>query len=170
MDQRTLLLGLFVISSIVLVLFIAVPFLYPEGTFVDLDGSPAHMDHDWSSYGLGGLVYALGDFLCHQSFTRSIIINGSQMPICVRDVGLLAGFVIGLAYCLKISEKVLDQRHLMAGIVLLLLTLLEWACENVLQINLPEIRLTLGIASGIGAAIVVAWAVYRNTAGPEALR
>lgn len=169
MDQRTLLLGLFVLSVILSALFFAVPFCYPEGTFVYLDGSPAHMDHDWSSFGLGGLVYALGDFLCHQSFSRSIILNGSQMPICIRDIGLLIGFVIGLVYCLKVSEKVLDRKHLFAGIILLLLTLLEWICERAFHVDMPEIRMILAIVSGIGAAIIVAWAAYRSTAGPEAL-
>ncbi len=40
-------------------------------------------------------VYGFGDFNCHQKHERSWTINGNQMPVCVRDVGIFLGLTIG---------------------------------------------------------------------------
>jgi len=167
--QDTFFKGLFVFFAAFLILFTLVPFLYPAGTFVHLDGSPSLMDHDWSPYGAGGLLYALGDLLCHQETARSFVFNGNQMPICIRDVGLLAGLVAGLFSCTLFKEKLSDKRYLIVGFVLLLLTLAEWCIENMTGADPQALRFVIAIISGIGAAWIVGFAVYRS-AGREALR
>ena len=44
-------------------------------------------------------IYAFGDFNCHQKYERSWEINGNQMPVCTRDVGIFFGaFLIGLMW------------------------------------------------------------------------
>ncbi len=44
-------------------------------------------------------VYAFGDLNCHQKHERSWEINGNQMPVCTRDVGIFLGaFIIGLLW------------------------------------------------------------------------
>ena len=44
-------------------------------------------------------IYAFGDLNCHQKHERSWEINGNQMPVCTRDVGIFFGaFILGLAW------------------------------------------------------------------------
>jgi uncharacterized membrane protein len=40
-------------------------------------------------------VYAFGDLNCHQKHERSWTINGNQMPVCARDVGIFLGLALG---------------------------------------------------------------------------
>jgi len=56
------------------------------GSFAWTDLNPA-----WA------VVYAIGDLNCHQKHQRSWEVSGNQMPVCVRDVGILLGFAIGCA-------------------------------------------------------------------------
>ena len=42
-----------------------------------------------------GFIYAFGDLNCHQKHERSWEINGNQMPVCARDVGIFLGIAIG---------------------------------------------------------------------------
>jgi len=41
------------------------------------------------------LIYAFGDLNCHQKYDRSWSINGNQMPVCARDVGIFLGLAFG---------------------------------------------------------------------------
>ena len=68
------------------------------------DNSPLEWGHDqpehglfrWSDAGLiGGIFYAIGDLNCHQKHERSHMVNGNQIPMCARDVGILAGLLLG---------------------------------------------------------------------------
>ena len=40
-------------------------------------------------------TYAFGDLNCHQKHERSWTINGNQMPVCTRDVGIFLGLALG---------------------------------------------------------------------------
>ena len=44
---------------------------------------------------LWALTYGFGDLNCHQKHERSWEINGNQMPVCARDIGIFLGFSIG---------------------------------------------------------------------------
>ena len=90
-----------IIFSLLALMFI-VPFLYAAGTFNNLDGTSGVLDHDWS---VGQFIYALGDLLCHQEIERSFIINGSQMAMCSRDVGLMTGCAVALASTFNYAGK-----------------------------------------------------------------
>jgi uncharacterized membrane protein len=166
--QDVILKVLTVLSGALLLLFIAAPLVYPYGTFTHLDGIPSVIDHDWSQYGAMGWVYALGDILCHQEFSRSIVLNGSQMPVCGRDVGLLAGLFAGLIGCFWIKSLVGDRKYLIIGLILLLPTALEWIAEHVTTLDSMELRIFFGIISGIGAALIVEHVLNRNISGAEA--
>ena len=101
-----------------------VPFLMPTGTVPELSGRANMMDyasedswgnHDHADDGEMGhnqsahggtfawtdlnpyyaFVYAFGDLNCHQKFERSWTINGNQMPVCARDVGIFFGLAFG---------------------------------------------------------------------------
>ena len=40
-------------------------------------------------------MYGFGDLNCHQKHERSLEINGNQMPVCTRDVGIFFGLFVG---------------------------------------------------------------------------
>ena len=62
-----------------------------------------HAGHDQEANGgtfawtdlnpIAATVYAIGDLNCHQKHYRSWEINGNQLAVCVRDIGILFGFV-----------------------------------------------------------------------------
>ena len=153
--------------GISLVLISLTPLLYPYGTFVDLDGRAGILDHDWGGYGAGGVVYAIGDMLCHQEAARSFFLNGSQLAFCIRDVGLLIGLIIGQVMTVREGMKSRENKRLFIGIVLLVPTAIEYACEHAFDMDLPRLRFILGIVSGFGAAMILSYALYKN-AGHEA--
>lgn len=162
MIQDTLLKGLFVLFAILTLIMLAAPFALPYGELLHLDGSPSVMDHDWSGYGVAGVVYALGDLLCHQELARSFMLNGSQLPVCARDLGLLMGFTAGLAVGSQLKMELASRRFLFTGLMFMLLTAIEWIMEQAAVLDSQELRFSLGILSGIGAALVVGHALYRN--------
>ena len=111
------------ISSFFLLSFFLVPFYLPAGTVPELSGranafdyysedswgnvqedDSGKMGHNQSEYGsfawseldpYAAFIYAFGDLNCHNKAQRSWEINGNQMPVCVRDVGIFLGLAIG---------------------------------------------------------------------------
>ena len=68
-------------------------------------GTVGHNQEDhgyfsWSELNLfAATTYAFGDFNCHQKHERSWEINGNQMPVCTRDIGIFLGaFLIGIIW------------------------------------------------------------------------
>jgi len=70
-------------------------------------GNQPHLDHEtqqvvvpeeafaWSDLPLAhAIVYAFGDLNCHMLYERSWEVNGNQMPMCVRDIGIIAGLAL----------------------------------------------------------------------------
>lgn len=147
------------VASIVLVIFMASPLLSCPGTFLGLDGSPAVLDHGWN--GLNGLGYTIGDLLCHQECDRSFIVNGNQMPICIRDTGLLVGLVIGLMVCIVLDDRLCSRRFAFTGAVMIAVTGVEWMLESVFG-DMPLPRFVSGIVAGAGAALILCWLLYKK--------
>ena len=111
------------ISSFLLVSFFLVPFYLPEGSVPKLSGRANAFDyhsedswgnlqttksgdvgHNQSEYGefvwseldpYAAFIYGFGDLNCHTKAERSWEVNGNQMPVCVRDVGIFLGIAIG---------------------------------------------------------------------------
>jgi hypothetical protein len=44
---------------------------------------------------VAGVMYALGSFICHQLPERSFHVQGAQLPVCARCLGLYSGGAIG---------------------------------------------------------------------------
>ena len=107
-----------------LVLCFLAPFSLPSGSVPELSGRANAIDyafedswgngengegskvgHDQSKHGgtfawselnpVWAFAYAFGDLNCHQKYERSWEINGNQMPVCTRDIGIFFGFSIG---------------------------------------------------------------------------
>ena len=78
-----------------------------------MNGNANSIDYDilWSELPIPQrIVYTLGDLHCHQKYSRSFIINGNQMPVCSRDVGIFLGCNIGIALVLFVNTNLSPTR------------------------------------------------------------
>lgn len=109
------------VSLFFLISFFLVPYMLPESSVPKLSGRANAIDystdsswgnnirtgdmgHDQYSEGLfawseldafSAFIYAFGDLNCHQKSERSWEINGNQMPVCTRDLGIFFGLALG---------------------------------------------------------------------------
>ncbi len=150
------------------VLTIAAPFMAPYGTFQGLDGSAGLIDHGWQGHGPAGAMYLLGDLLCHQQEARSYVLNGSQLPLCIRDVGIVAGLASGFAVAYLLHLRLTDRRWALVGAVLVIIMGIEWLAETQLG-DMPVPRLLSGVSAGVGAAIFLGWVAYRDPVHREGI-
>ena len=152
--MKRIMLFFVAIASIFLAMFILAPFAAPYGTYWGLDGSPAHIDHDWS---ISEFPYLLGDILCHQKAARSFVLNGSQMPVCIRDTGLLLGFALG---CLAhlVADLKIGRKQIAIASAIVCFTIVEWAVEPYFG-DLPITRFLTGVVSGAGVGIILGWLI-----------
>ncbi|MCL1811852.1 MAG: DUF2085 domain-containing protein, partial [Methanomassiliicoccaceae archaeon] len=133
-----------------LLLMIILPMLYPYGSFTDLDGRAGSIEN-WGKTAfadpLTRFIYFLGDLFCHQEWSRSFIINGSQMAFCQRDVCILTGFVLGMV----ITDKNVCRLHwgdrifLIAGAVMIVSTISEWGIEYASGADILAARAVTGL-------------------------
>ena len=71
---------------------------WPENSEVGHNQSAHGGTFAWSELNpLWAFTYAFGDINCHQKHYRSWEINGNQMPVCTRDIGIFAGAFLGAA-------------------------------------------------------------------------
>ena len=158
--RRYTVIGL-VALAIILVLVVTAPLMAPYGSFTGLDGKPGVIDGGWDGHGIAGAFYALGDLFCHQEQARSLIVNGSQMPLCVRDVGILCGLVIGFLACVPLGHRLGDGRYPVLGLALIAVMVVEWAVETT-GFDSQTLRMLTGISAGFGASLILVWMLYRN--------
>ena len=152
---------------------------HPEGSSMGHDQSEHGGKFAWSELDIfSAIVYGFGDLNCHQKHERSWEINGNQMAVCTRDVGIFAGiFVGGLIFrrrglnrwtvrdsiiSVLPDEKVepiyfKDRRFLLAfgGIALLLLpTALDGGLQAISDYESTNAkRLLTGLIMGIGLGL-----------------
>lgn len=159
LTSRTVLVGL-IICVAWLVLVFSTPFMVPSGTLKDLSGRVGTRENIATFSDLGIVpraVYTIGDVECHQIADRSYFLNGNQMPVCSRDVGLFAGLVLGFAAACFVRFK--------GNPVLLLLGLVPLAVDGGLQLvtryesNNP-LRLATGIVAGTALALLLALYIH----------
>ena len=116
-----------IVSGLLLLMFFVSPMMLEDGSVPELsgranaidymnDGSWGNEDHpengklghnqsahggsfSWSELNpVYGFVYAFGDINCHQKHDRSWSLNGNQMPVCTRDIGIFSGFFMGCLF------------------------------------------------------------------------
>lgn len=147
--------------AVILVLIVAAPYMAPHGTFTHLDGDAGYIDNGWLGHRPAGIMYLLGDLFCHQDMDRSYILNGSQLPVCIRDTGILAGLVVGFLACVILDRRLGDRRFAYVGVVLVVIMAAEWTTEGFVG-DMPVPRFVSGICAGIGAALFLSWMLYRD--------
>ena len=135
------------------------PYLCPFGTVTGLDGIVGRIDHSslWDSYDTVPLVmYTIGDWGCHQEQARTWMLNGNELPFCIRDLCIMIGFAIGFLYHSLKGPLVDDMRRaLLIGCVLILLTMIEWSAEHYLGLGDSAVRALVSLVSGFGAVILL---------------
>lgn len=146
--------------------FFLSPFLLPYGAVTGLDGVPLITDyrHIWSDMGIvPSLSYRLGDILCHQEAGRSMVINGSQMPICVRDTFIALGFLM-CAIVLLVHRVDLRKRDVLAILAITaVLMFSDHTIQMVLGLNVPVTRAITGMLFGIACYVTLdAWIRYHE--------
>jgi len=154
---------LLIIAAIIaafLALDAAAPFLRASGTVLGLDGSPGIIDHPdlWSGMDPASkAAYWLGDLLCHQDEARTLILNGNEMPICIRDAALMASLATGLVLAAGFWDfsSRMDNRMILICAALVALTPVEWALEGALDVDSPALRVIFSVPTGIGGAFLV---------------
>ena len=143
------------------------PLTLPEGSVTDLDGHIGRVD-DWERIvelpGPQRAVYLLGDVNCHQQAARSYELNGNQMPFCARDLGLLAGAIVGLAAFVLLGRKV--------EWAWLLVLLVPMAVDGVVQAvtdyeSSNALRSITGLLAGIAAGYGAGMLIKNFFQGPE---
>lgn len=158
MDLRFVRGTIVFLTSAVLVLFISVPLILPYGQVTGLDGTPLIMDyaHIWSEMdAVSALTYGFGDILCHQEFERSVTLNGSQMPVCVRDLFIILGFLIG-SVCHLIRRKEIPCRHAVVAVLAsVAIMLADHTVQLVFGLNVPSTRAITGFLVGYAVSVAV---------------
>ena len=133
------------------VLLIA-PLTLPSGSVKDLSGAVGRLDnprHEAKMNPFADIIYTMGDIECHQIAERSFYLNGNELPVCSRDigisVGLLTGMLIGLLYIRRINP------------VLLAIGVMPVVLDGGLQaVSSYQSNNTLRILTGIVAGVAVA--------------
>ena len=147
------------VSAAFSALMFITPYLSPAGSFIELDGTPGVMDHWdlWSGKDLiTVLMYSFGDIFCHQQMSRTVILNGSEMPVCIRDLGLLIGFLIGCAVTsVRFGSPAIYRNARMYVIVTFILIFADWSIQHIFDLNIPFTRLVTGLLAGAGFALII---------------
>ncbi len=102
----------------VMSLFLAPATIAPH-TFAFRDEGRANIVDFWGLYSTDAfnwyakVIYVIGDIECHQLASRSLWINGNQMPVCARDASLFLFGLFGMFWAMMTPAAITAS----AGIV-----------------------------------------------------
>jgi len=105
-----------IISLVWNVSMVLAPLTIPPGTVSGLYGGANRLDYGdlWSTLPPAqGTVYMLGDIECHQIASRTIYINGNQMPVCARDASLFLFLSFGFLMAAVVKPDIAISRMLL---------------------------------------------------------
>ena len=136
------------------VLLIA-PLTLPSGSVKDLSGAVGRLDNPGQEARMNpfaDVVYTMGDIECHQIAERSFYLNGNELPVCSRDIGisigLLTGMLIGILYVRRINPYLLA-----VGLVPMII---DGGLQDVSSYQSNNLlRLITGILAGVVAALLL---------------
>lgn len=91
--------------SLIYILFILfttlhfiIPYTHESGSLLDvresLDMSNDQINKEYVLLSPLNIIYILGHYTCHQINDRSFFINGNQMPVCSRCLGIYIGMTL----------------------------------------------------------------------------
>jgi uncharacterized membrane protein len=88
-----------IVFTVLLACIIIAPFTLKAGSVTDLSGKVGSIDNSRqiSQFNVfAQAIYYFGDVNCHQIADRSYYLNGNEMPICSRDLGIMFGLPLTL--------------------------------------------------------------------------
>ena len=111
-------------------------------------------------------IYAIGSYICHQRPERSFWLDGVQLPVCARCIGIYAGVVVGSGLAPFIGLVRWPRTAIILSTFPALVSLLvEWAG---LAYPSNGVRAATGAVAGIVvAAVVLATIDYERCARPR---
>ena len=158
---------LILVSSLFFISALALPFVNTSGLLTGLDGSINVMDHSdlWAQLDvISAFFYGLGDMICHQEQSRTFMLNGNEMYICIRDFSLLTGFIIGMILSMVREELTcIDRKRAIIYLVLVLITPLEWLMEKFIDADLSVLRCITALITGAAIGIVLVCLIRKAT-------
>jgi len=90
------------------VALVAAPLTIASGSVTGLNGAANRIDYSslWGTLPpTQGFVYLLGDIECHQIASRTIFINGNEMPVCARDASLFFFLTLGFLLASVVTPR-----------------------------------------------------------------
>ncbi|MEC7694983.1 MAG: DUF2085 domain-containing protein [Candidatus Thermoplasmatota archaeon] len=134
----------------------------------------------WSELNpIWALAYGFGDLNCHQKHERSWEINGNQMPVCARDIGIFMGFSVGCLFFLlrgynrwTVRDTFLSvfhdewlvqiyemDRRMLAMLIIMGIGLIPMGIDGTTQLLLDsyESNNLLRLITGFGSGFVGGW-------------
>lgn len=111
----------------------------------------------WLPVPAAGALYLFGAHICHQIADRSFHLDGVQLPVCARCLGIYLGAAIGLL-CGRGSRR---TTAVIAALAVNVLTL--WADSN-------PVRAAAGLALGIALARAISTVDYDRCPSPPPIR
>ena len=138
------------------------PMALTQGSIKDLSGMTGVSDNQKTIEELPfpwGVVYDMGDRLCHQKAERSFFINGNQMPFCARCTAIFLGLAIGLGFMVFYKIE-LDEKFVLLIILGLVPIGLDgigqlfgfWESNNIIRLITG---LLVGFVCGIAIGIII---------------
>ncbi|HYS71271.1 MAG TPA: DUF2085 domain-containing protein [Thermoplasmata archaeon] len=177
-----LLFGTLLLSVAYSVSNVVAPYTISPGTVVDLNGAANRVDYaaTWNTLCVyPEVVYYVGDAQCHQMATRTIFLNGNEMPMDARmssiylwaNLGLLGAMFAapstsvaqGIVNALPRRAQPWLRRHLGPGVtasIVIVLGLLPVAVDGFRQLlttyeSTNVLRFLTGIPSGWVTGLLV---------------
>ena len=95
----------FIITLVWVLMNITAPLTLPAGSVKDLSGSVGVVDNANQTAKMNPYarwIYQSGDVNCHQIASRTLFINGNEMPYCARCFGIFVGLMLGAMLSLYI--------------------------------------------------------------------
>ncbi|HID73978.1 MAG TPA: DUF2085 domain-containing protein, partial [Thermoplasmata archaeon] len=158
--RRSALVFLLITVLVNAALFIA-PLTEPPGT-VDFgeDGGANIIDKGDVTSRINPIarpIYVFGDATCHQKASRSFFINGNQMPVCSRDVGVYLGLTLGALVYLLFPRRF--------SFLWLFVLIVPLALDGLVQLLTPyesnnAVRLVTGLMYGGVVSMLIVQIMY----------
>jgi uncharacterized membrane protein len=96
------------------------------------------------------LIRNFFSLLCHQDPSRSFVVDGSAVAVCVRCLGIYWGAAVGMVVRLRRARWLLTV-SVVLNLVDVVSGVMHW------HGNLPVFRFFLGLMLGVGVGAVLRW-------------
>jgi uncharacterized membrane protein len=157
------------ITVVLLLWIIVAPLTLSHESVKDLSGTVGPIDNSEQIKKMNlfaQAIYYFGDINCHQIDDRSYFLNGNEMPVCSRDLGIFIGLPIGFLLCFFLSFR--------PRFYLVILTALPIGIDGGLQAitsyeSFNTLRLITGMIGGLAVTfflVMIAVEIYKDVKLP----